>query len=959
LYLNVDEIESAIQSLAAAHPGAAEVVVPPNLTHEGRTTRVLRIGTSVADAVDGVLVLGGVHAREWIPPDALIALAADLLEANEFGTGLAYGSKLFTADQVSHLLTTKNLFLFPCVNADGRHHSQTVDGNWRKNRRPAPAGHTGAACVGVDLNRNFPIVWDHTSKFAADSGVSASADPCNYQVYRGPAAASEPETRNVIWVLDTFPRIRWHIDVHSAVPVILHSWGTDENQSSEPGDTFLNPALDAVRGRLGDGIGEYIDAADLAVATELSAAMDAAIISVSGSGYGYEQACNLYPTSGTSDDYAFSRAFADHGLTKTYAFAMECATTFQPAYAVAENVMREVGAALVAFGLGAGPITDGVDVRLVTTSIEFNDVPEGQSTGRAIVWDVESRIPLTFTVESGPTGPFAVPLGNTISTGPLAASTPVKLWLTHEAGPAGSTASSSITVRCSEIGEAWTIPITAASITSPTVGVSLVLDRSGSMGWDGGDGRARVEILREAAGVFVDVVQPPNGVGVASFDHDARLDTPTVQAGSEIFGTGRALARSAVMNHHENPAGGTSIADGVMVASADLASSRGFDRTAIVVLTDGQETAPAYLSDATGIDDTVFAIGLGRPEDIDPAALTTLTDGSGGYVVATGAIGVDERFVLVKYFLQVLAGVTNEEIVLDPQGHLRPGQEVAVPFQLTAGDRSCDVVLVSPIPHLIEFDLVAPDGSVVAAGPSVPGATFVRGSAVAYHRFQLPLVMGSGGVGPGRWQAQLRVDAAAWKSYVADLEPDQDEMLLAQLRHGVPWMLEVHARSNVRLDAHVAQTGTRPGERLLIRAAVSESDIPRRDVDVVAQVTGPGGDTSTIALHPATAGFEASLVMATSGLYRVRILARGRTIRGERFTREATRSAAAYRRRSPIDETKLIEIGSDAADACCAVSERLGRALSADPPLRTSLDVELRRWGTDLSTLVKCLVNRC
>ena len=91
MYLNVDEIDSALDALAAAYPDAAEVLTPPDRTHEGRPARLLRVGTRPSGESDGVLVLGGVHAREWVPPDALVSVAADLLEAADRDTGLGYG----------------------------------------------------------------------------------------------------------------------------------------------------------------------------------------------------------------------------------------------------------------------------------------------------------------------------------------------------------------------------------------------------------------------------------------------------------------------------------------------------------------------------------------------------------------------------------------------------------------------------------------------------------------------------------------------------------------------------------------------------------------------------------------------------------------------------------------------------------------------------------------------------
>jgi murein tripeptide amidase MpaA len=354
VYLNVDEIESALDALAAAYPDETELVTPPHDTHEGRRPRLLRVGKRPADAADGVLVLGGVHAREWVPPDALIALAADLLEASAGGTGLTYGSTRFDAGQIRQVLDTVNLFVYPCVNPDGRSHSQATSAMWRKNRRPPPSG---SRCAGVDLNRNFDFLWDHSTKFAADSDVRTSADPCS-DVYRGPDAGSEPETRNVVWALDTYPRIRWHLDVHSAVPVVLHVWGCDQIQTTDPAQHFRDPALDPVRGRPDDGIGEFMSASDLAATLALAQRMDGAISGVRGVRYGVEPAYGLYPTSGTSDDYAYSRHAVDPRAAKVLGYTIECGSSFQPAWSEAEDVIREVSAAIIALGLGAHEVGD-------------------------------------------------------------------------------------------------------------------------------------------------------------------------------------------------------------------------------------------------------------------------------------------------------------------------------------------------------------------------------------------------------------------------------------------------------------------------------------------------------------------------------------------------------------------------------------------------------------------------
>jgi len=46
----------------------------------------------------------------------------------------------------------------------------------------------------------------------------------------------------------------------------------------------------------------------------------------------------------------------------------------------------------------------------------------------------------------------------------------------------------------------------------------------------------------------------------------------------------------------------------------------------------------------------------------------------------TGAVTLENRFLLQKYFLQILAGLSNAEIALDPQGELAFGESHQVPF---------------------------------------------------------------------------------------------------------------------------------------------------------------------------------------------------------------------------------------------------------------------------------------
>lgn len=53
-------------------------------------------------------------------------------------------------------------------------------------------------------------------KFSPSAAVQTSTDPCK-ETYRGPDVESEPETRNVGWLLDHFPSVGYFIDIHSSV----------------------------------------------------------------------------------------------------------------------------------------------------------------------------------------------------------------------------------------------------------------------------------------------------------------------------------------------------------------------------------------------------------------------------------------------------------------------------------------------------------------------------------------------------------------------------------------------------------------------------------------------------------------------------------------------------------------------------------------------------------------------
>ena len=335
-----------------------------------------------------------------------------------------------------------------------------------------------------------------------------------------------------------------------------------------------------------------------------------------------------------------------------------------------------------------------------------------------------------------------------VSADPIVPAAAARIWLSYTSTNPGDTASGSVTVRCVETGQSWTININANTIARPRSAVSLVLDRSGSMNDDAGDGITKIAKLREAAHVFLDVMLPNDGIGLVRFNQAAQRIMEVEDAGAAPGGAGRTNAGNHIDSNELDPSGATSIGDGVvngrnMLGDAQAAPSPDYDGTAMVVLTDGLWNTPPSLADVSGsINSTTYAVGLGLPSGISVPALTTLCQGHNGYLLITGALTTDQSTRLSKYFLQILAGVTNAQIAADPAGVLDANSEHRIPFWICEADFGMDAIILSPYPYAIDFQLEAPDGTMIdpSAGAGGANAQFVLTNKVAYYRCALPVL---------------------------------------------------------------------------------------------------------------------------------------------------------------------------------------------------------------------------
>ena len=620
----------------------------------------------------------------------------------------------------------------------------------------------------------------------------------------------------------------------------------------------------------------------------------------------------------------------------------------------------------------------GWDIDLVTQTLNFNDVPEGHTVSRAIRFNVKSLWPTSFEL-APPGAPFDALTTTELIGSSSDSSVPreVYFWVTYTGTNAGDTITVAdgitATVTNPDTEQEWTIPVIANVVPEQTAAIELCLDRSGSMNHPSGIGSAsRIDVLRFSAGIMIDVLHEDNGLGIVGFDHDPhdvfafRGPVGPPPTPSNPFDQDRTDMRSAINTFDPNPSGNTAIGDGIERALLRLDPVTGYDSKSIIVFTDGKETASKRVSEVSDlIDDRVFAIGLGKAENVEPATLNEVTASHDGYMLLADDLGTDSIFKLAKYFLQIQAAVNNQEIVVDPDGVIQPDQVHAVPFDVNEGDRSVEVIVMLPHPASIGVTLLTPNGTEVRPTDhgAVPGLTFGFGRNVVFYRVDLPLPVGAG-EHAGRWTAVLRGGKLGGHRLthgfgVATHRDDADHDDAAVATASVPYSLLVHSASNLNMGVSVTQEHYEPGASVALTARLSQFGVPlESDCSVRATVTGPAGLTSTVLLEHAGGGtYEATFVATHAGSYSVLVRAEGRSLRGSPFTREQVRSAFVWRGGNRPDPGSIGPgtTDPDDPDPWCGIVECLVSEKVLTPRAR-----ELAaRVGVDLDAFTGCVRAKC
>ncbi len=283
-YETVEETFAFAEALATNYPDLATWTDVGNSWEKsaglgGYDVMVLRLTNS---AIPGpkpkLFATTAIHAREYATAPLLVRFAEYLMD--NYGTD---------AD-ATWILDHHEIHLMLHTNPDGR---KKAEGGawWRKNTNQNYCGATSSN-RGADLNRNFSYQWNCCG--------GSSGSQCN-ELYRGPSPTSEPETQAVQDYLSAqFPDQRGpnlndpapddatgiYLDIHSYGRLVLWPWGFTSTPS--PNGTQLQT--------LGRKFAYW-------------------------NHYEPQQAIGLYPTDGTTDEFAYG----DLGVAS---YTFELGTTF-------------------------------------------------------------------------------------------------------------------------------------------------------------------------------------------------------------------------------------------------------------------------------------------------------------------------------------------------------------------------------------------------------------------------------------------------------------------------------------------------------------------------------------------------------------------------------------------------------------------------------------------------------
>ncbi len=594
-------------------------------------------------------------------------------------------------------------------------------------------------------------------------------------------------------------------------------------------------------------------------------------------------------------------------------------------------------------------------------TLAFVNIPDGLTSYKAVKFRIKGCRPVHFRITGAPSGDFGLTTMGTEFVGDPDESADFfygYVWV-QLAAVAGAIPPSGVDIHAYIIDEEgyyaateggeyplgdFHVDLTATTVPRENNAVALVLDRSGSMADPAGGTSTKSDLVRTAIQVFRDLMLSNDEVAVVTFDDIVDTPIPIEQVSvAPAFSTVDITPRNT-----------TWIGGGIQQGAVQLAAAS-LTNKSMIVLTDGNENIHPYIAeiDPALLTNRTYAIGFGLPGTVSDAALNQITSNTHGDLIITGDISTDEqRFNLTKYFVQLLAGVTKMDVILDPQGSLFLGSKQVIPFQLSDADVYADIIVLCPVPKLLDFFLETPDGKIIKPSTSGPNVQYILGQQVVFYRVVLPaLAADPGGSHAGLWKAIISIKSTGEIKKLSKNSRLLEAVRANAVRGSLPYSFVAHTYSNLNLTAYKYQESLKPGAAVTLFASLGEYEVPlQTDAVVWAQVTTPDQSTFDLKLHKTDAAtYSALFKTSMPGVYSCRVRAEGFTGKGTAFTREKTVTAGVY-----YGDYNPLPLPRPGEEIC-----RLINCLLSEETLSTSAIRRLTELGINLKHLKECFAKTC
>ena len=317
-YLSYAEVNDSLRHMAQNHPSICVFDSLPIPTYEGNWLYGIKISDNPQieeDDEPGVLIDGLHHSREWASPLVVLFFADSMLTS--------YG----VVTEITDIINSKEMYIFPIINADGYLYDYPAAYNWRKDREPF------GGSVGMDPNRNYAgaCCGDIEGEWGTVDEYQGSHLPSG-PYFCGAYINSGDET-NALAMFVRSHTINAHLTYHSYGEFVVWSYGWT---SAGTPDSLLMQSTGSHMASLIQRLG--------------------------GGTYTATQGYAFYPTSGVTDEWVYGYSHFVKGIS-CLTYCIEVGTAYYQPQADLDNICRENFRAAKYFAHFADSIiilTDGV-----------------------------------------------------------------------------------------------------------------------------------------------------------------------------------------------------------------------------------------------------------------------------------------------------------------------------------------------------------------------------------------------------------------------------------------------------------------------------------------------------------------------------------------------------------------------------------------------------------------------